>query len=318
MSRNSRRDRSGAATPAPDAAPSSQRALGDLLERIRSDMGHLSKAFGRIAKYLVADPDSFMHAPLRAIAAGAGVSEPSIVRYCKSYGCKGVPEFRIELAKSLARELPEFRLNLIAPNISDREQVNVSKKRSIARYAAGLIERERAIIIDSGSTLRTFATQLGEARGLSILTADLEVVNLLSRYKQHEVILPAGTIRYDTMTVGGRFIERFLAELHFDTFFLGADSIDLRLGLSTFNEEEAQKNAAMIRASDRVVVLADSSKFGTPSLHRICDIRKVNVIVTDTDADPTLVQQLECLGIAVHCVDAHTAQRAVGRRKAQR
>ncbi|HTL93643.1 MAG TPA: hypothetical protein VL176_14925 [Steroidobacteraceae bacterium] len=315
MSRSSRRDRSAAA-PSPEV--SSQRAPGDLLERIRSDMGHLSKAFGRIATYLVADPDSFMHAPLRTIAAGAGVSEPSIVRYCKSYGCRGVPEFRIELAKSLARELPEFRLNLIAPNISDREQVNVSKKRSIARYAAGLIERERAIIIDSGSTLRTFATQLGEARGLSILTADLEVVNLLSRYKQHEVILPAGTIRYDSMTVGGRFIERFLAELHFDTFFLGADSIDLRLGLSTFNEEEAQKNAAMIRASDRVVVLADSSKFGTPSLHRICDIRKVNVIVTDTDVDPVLVQQLEGLGIAVHCVDAQTGQRAVGRRKTQR
>jgi DeoR family galactitol utilization operon repressor len=315
MSRSSRRDRAGPTTPPAQGAPSLRRQPENLLERIRADMGQLSKAFGRIAKYLVADPDSFMHAPLRTIAAGAGVSEPSIVRYCKSYGCKGVPEFRIELAKSLARELPEFRLNLIAPSVSDREQVNVSKKRSIARYAASLIERERAIIIDSGSTLRTFATQLGEARALSILTADLEVVNLLSRYQQHEVIVPAGTVRYDTMTIGGRFMERFLAELHFDTFFLGADAIDLRLGLSTFNEEEAQKNAAMIRASDRVVVLADSSKFGTPSLHRICDIRKVNVIVTDTDVDPEIVQQLEHLGIAVHCVDARTGQRARGRRR---
>jgi DeoR family transcriptional regulator, aga operon transcriptional repressor len=318
MSRNPRRGDPAARTAPPAAAPASPRPPGDLFERLRADMGHLSKAFGRIAKYLVADPDSFMHAPLRTIAAGAGVSEPSIVRYCKSYGCRGVPEFRIELAKSLARELPEFRLNLIAPNVSDRERVNVNKKRSIARYAAGLIERERAIIIDSGSTLRTFATQLGEARGLSILTADLEVVNLLSRYKQHEVIVPAGTVRYDTMTIGGRFMERFLAELHFDTFFLGADAIDLRLGLSTFNEEEAQKNAAMIRASDRVVVLADSSKFGTPSLHRICDIRNVDVIVTDTDVDPTLVRQLEGVGVAVHCVDVRTGQRALGRRRARR
>ena len=132
-----------------------------------------------------------------------------------------------------------------------------------------------------------------------------------------EVIVPAGAVRYDTMTVGGRFMERFLAELHFDTFFLGADAIDLRLGLSTFNEEEAQKNAAMIRASDRVVVLADSSKFGTPSLHRICDIRKVSIIVTDTDVDPVLVQELEALGVAVHCVDARTGQRGVARRKAR-
>ena len=290
----------------------------DMLERIRADIGHLSKAFSRIGSYLVADPDSFMHAPLRTIAAGAGVSEPSIVRYCKHYGCKGVPEFRIELAKALARELPEFRLNLIAPSVSDREQVNVNKKRSIASYAASLIERERSIIIDSGSTLRMFSTQLGETRGLSILTADLEVVNLLRHYKQHEVIVPAGTVRYDTMAIGGRFLERFLAELHFDTFFLGADAIDLRLGLSTFNEEEAQKNAAMIRASDRVVVLADSSKFGTPSLHRICDIRKIHMIITDSDVDSALVEQIEELGVAVHCVDPRTGARAVGRRRSRK
>ncbi len=315
MSRTTRRNDSGTNTAQPAAGPPSQAVATDLLGRIRADIGHISKAFGRIANYLVADPDSFMHAPLRTIAVGAGVSEPSIVRYCKHYGCKGVPEFRIELAKSLARELPEFRLNLIAPNVSDREQVNVIKKRSIARYAATLIERERSIIIDSGSTLRMFASQLGDTRGLSILTADLEIVNLLSHYKQHEVIVPAGTVRYDTMSIGGRFIERFLAEMHFDTFFLGADAIDLRLGLSTFKEEEAQKNAAMIRASDRVVVLADSSKFGTPSLHRICDIRNVHVVVTDTDVDPVLVQRLEDLGVAVHCVDARTGQRAAGGRR---
>ena len=317
MSPQMRRD-SGESMSSTKAGPGEREAPAELLERIRADIGHLSKAFGRIGSYLVADPDSFMHAPLRTIAAGAGVSEPSIVRYCKHYGCKGVPEFRIELAKALARELPDFRLNLIAPSVSDREQVNVNKKRSIARYAAGLIERERSIIVDSGSTLRMFSTQLGETRGLSILTADLEVVNLLRHYKQHEVIVPAGTVRYDTMTVGGRFLERFLAELHFDTFFLGADAIDLRLGLSTFNEEEAQKNAAMIRASDRVVVLADSSKFGTPSLHRICDIRKIHMIVTDTDVDPGLVEQIEELGVAVHCVDPRTGTRAAGRRKARR
>ena len=318
MSRISRREESGTPASQPGPGAAAEQLSGDLLERIRADIGHLSKAFGRIANYLVADPDSFMHAPLRTISAGAGVSEPSIVRYCKRYGCKGVPEFRIELAKSLARELPEFRLNLIAPSVSDREQVNVDKKRAIARYAASLIDRERSIIIDSGSTLRMFSTQLGDVRGLSILTADLEIVNLLKRYKHHEVIVPAGTVRYDTMSIGGRFIERFLAEMHFDAFFLGADAIDLRLGLSTFNEEEAQKNAAMIRASDRVVVLADSSKFGTPSLHRICDIGKAHVVVTDTEVDPTLVQQLESLGVEVHCVDARTGRRATGRRRERR
>jgi DeoR family transcriptional regulator, aga operon transcriptional repressor len=286
----------------------------DLFERVSGDIERLSKVFRRIANYLVADPVAFMHAPIRTISLEAGVSEPSIVRFCKRYGCKGVPDFRIELAKSMARNMPEFRLNLIAPEVTDREHVFVQKKRAIARHAAGLIVRDRSIIIDSGSTLRTFATQLGDVHALSIFTTDLEVVNLLSRYKQHEVIVPAGPVRYDTMSIGGHFIDSFLAEMHFDTLFLGADAIDLR-GLSTFSEEEARKNAAMIRASDRVVVLADSSKFRTPSLHRICDIRRVNIVVTDTDVDPALAKDIEALGVEVHRVDPKNGRRAMGARR---
>jgi DeoR family transcriptional regulator, aga operon transcriptional repressor len=287
----------------------------DLFERVSGDIEHLSKVFRRIANYLVADPVAFIHAPIRTLSHEAGVSEPSIVRFCQHYGCRGVPDFRIELAKSLARSLPEFRLNLIAPEIGDREHVFVQKKRAIARHAAGLILRDRSIIVDSGSTLRMFATQLGDVRPLSIFTTDLEVVNLLSRYRQHEVIVPAGPVRYDTMSVGGHFIDAFLAEMHFDTLFLGADAIDLRLGLSTFSEEEARKNAAMIRASARVIVLADSSKFGTPSLHRICDIGRVNVVVTDTDADPALAKDIEALGVEVHRVDPKTGRRPAGVRR---
>jgi DeoR family transcriptional regulator, aga operon transcriptional repressor len=287
----------------------------DLFERVSGDIERLSKAFRRIANYLVADPVAFIHAPIRTISHEAGVSEPSIVRFCQRYGCKGVPDFRIELAKSMARNLPEFRLNLLAPEVTDREHVFVQKKRAIARHAAGLIVRDRSIIIDSGSTLRMFATQLGDVHPLSILTTDLEVVNLLGRYRQHEVIVPAGPVRYDTMSIGGPSIDGFLAEMHFDTLFLGADAIDLRLGLSTFSDEEARKNAAMIRASQRVIVLADSSKFGTPSLHRICDIRRVNVVVTDTDIDPALAKDIETLGVEVHLVDPKSAKRPTGGRR---
>jgi DeoR/GlpR family transcriptional regulator of sugar metabolism len=43
-------------------------------------------------------------------------------------------------------------------------------------------------------------------------------------------------------------------------------------------------------AGDRVPLLAESWKFGTPSLHRICDVRNMHVVFTDTEVDPVLVQ----------------------------
>jgi len=78
MSRTSRRGERSAPPPAPKAEATAARATGDLLERIRADIGDLSKVFGQIANCLVADPDSSMHAPLRAISAGAGVSGPCV------------------------------------------------------------------------------------------------------------------------------------------------------------------------------------------------------------------------------------------------
>jgi len=48
--------------------------------------------------------------------------------------------------------------------------------------------------------------------------------------------------------------------------FLGVDGIDDTVGLTTFDPLEARLNAAMVRAARRMIVVADSSKFGRRGL----------------------------------------------------
>ena len=74
-----------------------------LVDIVAADIPHLNKTFRRIADYLVAAPEDFMQKPVQEIAAAVSVSEPSIVRFCRRYGMKGIPDFRIQLAMSLAR-----------------------------------------------------------------------------------------------------------------------------------------------------------------------------------------------------------------------
>jgi DeoR family transcriptional regulator of aga operon len=98
------------------------------------------------------------------------------------------------------------------------------------------------------------------------------------------------------MTLTGRMAERSVNGMTFDTAYLGADSIHPDHGLCTFNEEEAELNRALIRASKRLIVLTDSSKFGNLSLHRICDLEDIDIIISDSALTEDQVSAIESRG----------------------
>jgi DeoR/GlpR family transcriptional regulator of sugar metabolism len=112
-------------------------------------------------------------------------------------------------------------------------------------------------------------------------------------------MMTGGRVRYDSNSVAGRMVETTLSNMRFDTVYLGTDSIDPSLGLSTFNEAEAHQNVAMMDASSRVVVLADSSKFRAPALHRFCAINRIAAIVTDTGLPPEHAEQITAQGVSL-------------------
>jgi len=273
------------------------------LAAISSQMPKLNKAFRRIASYVIASPHDFMHRPLQEIAKGAEVSEPSVVRFCRHFGFKGVPDCRIALAMSLARHASSPNAAFLEPGVTDKAGVNLAQKRAIAAFALNLVGDDRSIILDSGSTSQLFAEALRAAPGMVIMTTGFNIVEALRGAHQHTVMMPAGTVRYESNSVSGRLVESTLSSMRFDAVYLGADAIDPAHGLSTFNEVEAHQNAAMVNVSARVIVLADSTKFRAPSLHRICHIDRIDTIVTDSGLPDELAELIEKRGIKLYRVD---------------
>lgn len=269
-----------------------------LIDRIRAHVDTSSAAFQRISTYLLASPAAFMHKSLQDIASASEVSEPTVLRYCRHYGYKGVPDFRIALAMSLV-ELSKPRLtaqDFIEPQLDDKALVNRGAKLAIAQEAIKLLGTDRSVLLDSGSTTAAFAHELANAHALSIMTTGLNIVNVLTRARQHTLMLPAGVLRHESKSLGGRMVEGSLQSMRFDVGFFGADSIDIELGISTFNENEAHQSAVMMATCKRVIVLADASKFTSPSLHRICTLERIDTIVTDASLDASLAQAVTSRG----------------------
>ncbi len=74
----------------------------DILPRLRSMMESMTRSDMKIAKLILAAPHDFVKASVRSVAADLGVSEPTVVRFCRTIGCEGFKDLKFRLIQELA------------------------------------------------------------------------------------------------------------------------------------------------------------------------------------------------------------------------
>jgi RpiR family carbohydrate utilization transcriptional regulator len=78
----------------------------NLLQRLSTQQDQLNRSERKVVQVIVADPQSATRMSIAALAELAQVSEPTVNRMCRSFGLKGYPDFKMELAQSMARGMP--------------------------------------------------------------------------------------------------------------------------------------------------------------------------------------------------------------------
>jgi RpiR family carbohydrate utilization transcriptional regulator len=74
----------------------------DILPRLGRMMDSMTRAEVRIAKRLLAAPNEFVRASVRSVAADLGISEPTVLRFCRAIGCEGFQDLKFRLIQELA------------------------------------------------------------------------------------------------------------------------------------------------------------------------------------------------------------------------
>jgi RpiR family carbohydrate utilization transcriptional regulator len=74
----------------------------NLLEEIVRLQDDLRKSDRRVAEVVLESPAEVVSMTLATLAKAAGVSEPTVVRFCTAIGCEGFRDMRVKLARSLA------------------------------------------------------------------------------------------------------------------------------------------------------------------------------------------------------------------------
>ncbi|KQU70187.1 MULTISPECIES: glucokinase [unclassified Rhizobacter] len=80
-----------------------------LLERVRASVATLSPAERRVANFVLDNPRTALNDPIALIAHGAEVSQPTVIRFCRSLGFQGLADFKLKLGSGLTGTLPVQR-----------------------------------------------------------------------------------------------------------------------------------------------------------------------------------------------------------------
>jgi len=168
-------------------------------------------------------------------------------------------------------------IRFISKTIHEMER----EKESIAREATRLITPSSTIMIDSGSTTAFLPRFIRDTK-LTVITNSLLVMEELSGASNIELLVSGGALRRSSMALIGDTARFFFNQINADLLFLGATAMSLNKGVSCSNLVEASTKRLMIESSERICLLADSSKLGKVAMAHICNWDDIDILITDS------------------------------------
>lgn len=167
------------------------------------------------------------------------------------------------------------------------------EKQRIALKAASYIHEGDAVFIDSGTTVYYLKNALRDIPNLTVFTYDLIIANTLELHSTSTLIVTGGVRRqgYNYSLVGSQVVD-FLRNIRVDKVLLAADAVDLDFGVSNSNFIEAEVKSLLTSIGKELFLLVDHTKFDTVAMAKVCSLRAIDVLITDSGASEAYLDKL--------------------------
>lgn len=192
------------------------------------------------------------------------------------------------------------KIGSIEMNFSTREKEYQEQKLQIGEIASRFVKEGQSIALDVSTTNFELAKVLKKNfNKLNILTNSLSIAMELADMENYTIILSGGILRPQEYSLIGELAENNMGNFHVDTAFISISGISLREGLSDYGFGEVRVKRKMMQIAQEVIIVADSSKFDTVSLLKVCDFSDINMIITDADLKPGILEKYLKQGIEI-------------------
>lgn len=185
------------------------------------------------------------------------------------------------------------------PSFNDRTNVQLEQKMRIGKMAASLVEDGDHIIIDSGTTTLHIARNLVHRSNITVVTNDMNVAAELRDSPGIRVTVTGGELYPSSYMLNGMFTDHVLRSLHVSKAFLGTPAIHPKHGLMHPEAQLVLAKQGMIQAAQEVIVVADDTKIGKLSLHKVAPNSAIHTIITGKEVPQYDIKPFQDSGVNV-------------------
>ena len=178
-------------------------------------------------------------------------------------------------------------------SFEEMQAARVDEKARIGELAASLVSSGETVILDVGTTTTAVAHALvrrTELYDVVVFTNSLNIaIELESAIPRFTVVVTGGTLRPMQHSLVDPLGGLMLDHINAHTVFLGCNGIDPHRGVTNINLPEAEIKRRMLRAARRRIIVADGSKVGAREVAQLCSIDEIDLLITDSTADPAVL-----------------------------
>ena len=214
---------------------------------------------------------------VRQLCESLFASESSIRRDLKALETRGL------VKRSYGGAVLESNYSNIV-TFNHRTRQNISAKREIAQKAAGLIKDGDIVFLDQSSTAFYLAGELIDRSSLTVVTNNIEITMLLANSKIR-LISSGGFLSNENRNclIGGD-AQRTFEHVFADIMFFSVKAISDDAVVTDCSTEEIAVRHAMLKNSDKKVLLCDSTKYGHRAPFKQCDLCDVDYLIGEGNA----------------------------------
>lgn len=174
-----------------------------------------------------------------------------------------------------------------------------SNKKVIANKAITLIKDGMFVLTGGGTTIIELARSLPQTLSATFISGSIPAIVEYMQHPNIEVVVIGDKLsRNSKITLGADALAR-IRTLKPDLCFLGINAIDLEHGITDNDWDVVQLKQSMIASSRKVVCLTISEKLNTIQPLHVCELSKIDVLITELPNDHPLLQPFAEAGITV-------------------
>lgn len=153
-------------------------------------------------------------------------------------------------------------------------------------------------MVDPSSTSFEFLKLLGNKSNLTIITNSINILHEFANSSLN-IISTGGSLRHRSLSLVGPVAHDTTQRYNVDIAVISCKGIDMEHGVTDSNEPECELKKYMLRQAEKVVLLADHTKFDKTAFAKLVELSRIDVLITDRKPSDTWLKLLSGKNVEV-------------------